>query len=193
MPLRRNAGPIELDKGSIGFFTLRIDYSARPDWDPPPPTELRVADVRDGHIQRFAFAAPSSSLNLSDDYLISVQLPAGDYVLQGITCQSLGALVDTILVIPLRVSVRLRPDEVVYWGHFELDLGKRTSAELPQPGLVGLGEAMLGMTRLPFALQFQDHFTADVALVKEKYGVPASKEVRNAVPSARAPGPSASL
>ncbi len=177
-PLRPDAPPIGLDEGSVGFFTLRVDISHASYFDFPPTAELWVekapGGIGFGKRRRFSIGDPYSSLNLSSDYLISFQLPEGDYVLKSVAFQD--ALGQAVSSIPLPFGFHLPPGEVIYFGHIDAYLGGRTSPLDERDA----GLFLLGLTRGSIAFETEDRFATDVDLAREKFGLPATAEVLNA-------------
>lgn len=192
MPLRRGAAAIDLEKGSIGFLTLRLDATHNPDYE-TEAVELDLSEVRDGvtMTRYFPIGDPYLSLNLSSDYFLSFQLPAGDYVLERLLCRDSG-LFGGFTAIPLDVPIHLPAARLAYFGHFDLDLGRWSSRLQPFPSVLQTtGDIMAVQLRAPspFAFEVQDHFDDDVALATKSYGLPASADVLNAAVPGTPAGP----
>jgi hypothetical protein len=176
--------PLRLDKparlepdATIGFFTLGLDATANPDFQPVART-LYVSRMLAGETQisRLAIARPYDGTNLRNDSLVSFQLAPGDYVIEQL------AMVEP-LWIALHIEVHLSPGETSYLGHFEVHVDQCAG---PADRDARRGEPALDRFLLApgysvvCALEVQDRFEADRRLVTDRFGVPESMQVVNA-------------
>jgi hypothetical protein len=165
----------KLEQGSIAFFTFRIDIQRLPSLEPPPAWVVEVDTVPHHFWSRrlFRIGPPHESLNLSSDYLVAFQLPAGEYLLEGVACRDIGILTQEAMSLPFKVPVHLASNQIVYLGHLTAALGVR-QGPIPDNSVL---QTLLG--RFPYALFAEDRFDTDLALAQANYGLPASITVVN--------------
>jgi hypothetical protein len=107
---------LDLTRGSVGFFTLRLDIQHMPNYEPPPAWAVLV-DVDPWHLggrSLFKVSEPYDSTNLTTDYLVSFQVPAGDYKISYVSFRHVGVLTQEYMDLPLEARIHMPPGQVVY-------------------------------------------------------------------------------
>jgi hypothetical protein len=161
-PLERDGDPVDLGKGSVAMFTLRLENELDPG-RLPTLTDIQVADNDRYHTVKLA--PPYNETDEYAEYLISFQFPPGEYWVTDLVGQRDGGpffLIHYTYGIPLRAHASLPKWSYVYLGHFDVRMADDD-----------------------VAISVQDHYDADVELAKRLYRVPAAKDVLNQTPKPR--------
>ncbi|HTO08470.1 MAG TPA: hypothetical protein VMR86_15595 [Myxococcota bacterium] len=173
---------------SVGFFTLGLDATRDPDFQ-PIVKGIYVSETRGSEkkIQALGVEAPYDSTNLRNDSLVSFALPPGDYEIEKFVATHVAFMNNQVFAIPLHVEIHLEPGEVRYFGHFEVDLGHCFAV----PNDAGRGEpkadqvierldrasVFVSIGHVGCATEIQDRYAADLWLVNGRFGLPESVKV----------------
>lgn len=155
-PLQRDGERVDLGKGSVALFTLRL-VNEDELGHLPTLTDVQVADNDRYHTVRLG--PPHVDADDQAEYLISFQFPAGEYWVTDLVGHRIGGpffVMQYTYDIPLRAYAQLPKFSFVYLGHFDVRWGEED-----------------------FSIEVTDRYADDVALAKRSYGVPAAAEVLN--------------
>jgi len=176
MAINEKTKTLDLTKESIVLMTVKTANNYKPIYQPNVQF-IRIftagnKDKKDLHLFR-ATKPYNKVAQQFNEYLISINLPAGNYELKEITGQGTDGFFNGNFVIPLYINFELKPNKLVYLGHIEATNRKRAyDYELRAGSMIPLlDQAVTGFSGGTFDVNIYDNFDRDLAVFKKEYPV----------------------
>jgi hypothetical protein len=172
MALSEKTKTLNIDQKSIAILTLKTSNEYVPSYQPnvdiiQVSTKERKPSEK---YYRFEVDDPYSEVKKQfNEYMVSMELPPGNYTLRQVFCKSGIFPVRGAFVIPVYTDFELKPNEVVYLGRIEAVNRKRTNAnELRAGPIIPLfDQAAVGASGGTFDIRIYDNFDVDLTLFKK--------------------------
>jgi hypothetical protein len=174
---------IDVSKESIALLTIKIANNYRTSYQ-PDIKYLFVWSSAGKDQEKFSFSvdekykAEKDSFN---EYLISFQLPVGEYKLREIFAQSGIFPVIGTFSVPLYSSFSIEPQKIIYLGHIDATIIERTDDALLRAGPVIplIDQAATGASGGTFVIKITDLYEKDMSLFQQQYPYLAQNHVEN--------------
>jgi hypothetical protein len=160
-------------KEAVAFFSLRIMNRHKPGFQ-PNVSHVFVWETDKEKREQYSFKVDDPYRQGKDefnDYLVSVRLPSGGYVLRQIFGSAGFFPIRGMFAAPVFKRFELSPGTIVYLGHIEATIRARKSDdELRAGSLIPLiDQAVTGLSGGTFEIQISDDYDNDLIAFGEKY------------------------
>ena len=174
---------IDVSKESIALLTVKIANTYKISYQPNIKYAFIWSDAEKDR-EKFSFSVDEKYKEMEDsfnEYLISFQLPAGEYKLRELFAQSGIFPVIGSFSVPLYSSFSIEPQKIIYLGHIEATIIERTDDELLRAGPVIplIDQAVTGASGGTFVVKISDLYEKDIELFQQKYPYLAQHKVDN--------------
>jgi len=179
MVLNEKSKGLDISSNTVALMTLKISNQYQPDqqWD----AKYVVFDKW----KIFSLNAPYKKVEKEyNEYLISVEMPPGEYELKTISGQTGESAVSGLFTIPLYLNFSLEPNKIVYLGHVEAINRKRINdKEVRSVGVNYLSPIQMaidskkGLYETTFDVSIYDRYNDDAAIFKEKYPFLSNQDI----------------
>lgn len=178
-PISSKTTTVDTSKESIAFMTLRVANQKNVSYQPDMKYAY-VSENRTGDKNKYSFKieAPTHKVDyLFNEYVISISVQPGEYVLRNLYGQSGFFPVIGSFDIPMYKKISIPANQVIYLGHIDATVVDRTSDDQLRAGSVLplIDQAVVGASGGTFKIDIQDKFDVDTAYIRDKY--PAFKAV----------------
>ncbi|MCA9409224.1 MAG: hypothetical protein KC733_11080 [Candidatus Omnitrophica bacterium] len=121
--------------------------------------------------------------DISTEYLVGVKMPAGQYKLRELTAMSSSLLSNGVFIAPVYSNFTLEPNEIVYIGHIEAIVVKRTEDEQLRAGPVIplIDQSIAGASSGTFNITISDDYENDIAKFLKEYPLLEGKDINKRV------------
>ena len=194
MALNDETSALDLGEESLVLMTVKTSNLYKPAYQ-PGIVEVHVDGETDEETQSYTFSVPSrwqsrhrpdrTVKNASMEFLVSLSLPPGKYLLRKIT--GYGGKVPIIsrglFRIPVFGHFEIGSNEVVYLGRLDATNRKREEdSELRAgPPVPVVDQALSGFGDGTFDVRIKDQYDRDVARFKERYPILNDHMIQRAV------------
>lgn len=174
-------------KEAVAFFSLRIMNRNKPGFQ-PKVSHVFVWEADKEKREKYSFKVDDPYRQGKDefnDYLVSVRLPSGGYMLREIFGFAGFFPIRGMFAAPVFERFDLSPGTIVYLGHIEATIRERKSDDELRAGpLIPLiDQAVTGLSGGTFEIQISDDYDNDVLAFSEKYpGLVATTIERSVLP-----------
>lgn len=184
LALSSNITAIDVSKESIALLTVKIANDYKPVFQP----SLKEIHVRgDGggkDREQFSFGVDEKYKEIehtANEYLISIQLPPGNYQLRELSAQTETFPMIGNFTVPVYSNFTIEPHKIIYLGHIEATVKERTDDNLLRAGTVVplIDQAATGASGGTFQVSITDLYTDDMKCFQEKYPYLAKHQVDN--------------
>jgi hypothetical protein len=170
MALDRKKGAPDTTLKSIALYTLRTVNQYKPSWQPEVKT-IAIRGEAKGDQQRFkapkAHAAPKHEYY---EYLISVDLAPGSYVLADVVGRCTVFWASGRSGFPVDARFSLAPRSVTYLGHVEMINRERKEGERRSGGVFPLiDQSVSGFSGGTFDIKLSDRSETDLPAFRQTY------------------------
>lgn len=179
MPLAKDSGAIDLKKGSIGIFSLKISNKLSPSYQPDVSTiNVIGADGKPG--KKFKSNKAVNKVDKKfNEYLLSFQLPEGEYKIEDVSGSSGIFPVTGTFSFPINVNFSLDSNSIVYIGNIEMVNRKRKDGEIWSGNLIPLlDQAVTGFSGGTFDVTVSDNYEEDLKRFKKEYPALDAYEIK---------------
>ena len=179
MALQPGMTDVSADHESIALFTLRTDNQYKPSFPPDVTvTQFLSSDDKKTTI-KFKPDKPYEAEGSARDYLISIQLSPGPYVLDAVSGMSNKIFVIGSFSFPIDKNFVLETNEIVYLGRLEMVNRERKNGDERRSGSVIplIDQSVTGYSGGTFDIKISDNFDNDVALFKQQFPFISEKEI----------------
>jgi len=174
---------IDVSKESIALLTVKVANTYSTSYQP----NIKLAFVwseAEKDRKKYSFSVDEKYRevkNSFNEYLISFQLPAGKYNLRELWGQSGFFPVIGTFSVPIYSSFSIEPQKIIYLGHIDAIIKKRTDSELLRAGplLPLIDQAVTGASGGTFVLTITDLYENDIKLFQQEYPYLAKHQVEN--------------
>ncbi len=174
---------IDVSKESIALLTVKIANNYKTSYQP----NLKYAFIwseAEKDREKISFSVDEKYREVEDsfnEYLISFQLPVGEYKLRELFAQSGIFPVIGTFSVPLYSSFSIEPQKIIYLGHIEATIIERTDDNLLRAGPVIplIDQAVTGASGGTFVVKITDLYEKDINLFQQKYPYLAQHQVEN--------------
>lgn len=182
-PLNSNMAGIDVSKESIALLTVKIANKYKTGYQPDIKSLLILTNEEQGR-KEFSFSVDekyNEVRNAYNEYLISFQLPAGDYKLYQLFARSGMFPVTGTFVVPLYSCFSIKPQTINYLGHIDATVIKRMDDNtlLAGPVIPLIDQAVIGASGGTFVITITDQYEMDIKLFEKKYPYLAKHKVEN--------------
>ncbi len=174
---------IDVSNESIALLTVKIANEYKPSYQPNIKYVFVWTDTEKDR-KKFSFSVDEKYKEVKksfNEYLISFQLPPGEYKLREMLAQSGIFPVIGTFSVPLYTSFSIEPNKITYLGHIEAIIKERTDDKLLRAGPVIplIDQAVTGASGGTFIITISDLFEDDIKLFQQKYPYLAQHQVDN--------------
>lgn len=171
---------IDLSKESIALFTLKTSNIYKPNCQPFANFVFIKNNGNDGKEERYAVGSPVKEVEKEfNQFLISIQLPAGEYELNKIEGSAMIPGNCGNFIIPINSNFAIKPNSMIYLGRIEAVNRKRENDNELRAGPMFpiINQATAGYYTGTFDIKLYNNFEEDVSLFIEKYPFINSYEI----------------
>ncbi len=171
--LSSETNSIDVSKESIALLTVKISNQYKPSYQPDVKNVFIWSNGK-GDKKKFSFSVDgklNEVKNSYNEYLISFQLPPGEYKMRAILARSGFFPVIGTFVVPIYSPFILEPNKIIYLGHIEATVKERKDDKLLRAGPVIplIDQAATGASGGTFDVTITDLFQDDIKLFQQKY------------------------
>lgn len=181
MALSPGMKTLDLTQKSFALMTIKVSNKFKPDYQ-PELSLFFVREVNSTFSKSFNLGTPHKQVTKEyNEYLVSMNLIPGKYMLEYITGSGEGFLVSGSCEIHINKNFELEPNQVVYLGHIEAVNRERKndSEKRAGPLLPLVDQQATGFYKGTFDITFSDSYDDDVAFFKMKYPVLGNYTIEN--------------
>ncbi len=177
---------VDLSKESIALLTMRVSNQYKPSYQ-PELKHIYVFNDDEANGEKFVFRLKEKYREVEDsfnEYLISFQLPPGNYNLRECFAQSNSTFFSLVMgsfIIPINSTFSIPPKQIIYLGHIDATVKERTSDSELRAGLIIplIDQAVTGASTGTFVIKVTNVFENDMKLFKTKYPYLSQYRVKN--------------
>lgn len=174
---------IDLSEESIVLLTVSASNAFNPKFQPETNLVSIKSLAQSGN--QFAIDVDKTLYdeeNVFDNFPISFQLRPGDYLISTINAFTSNYGISGHFHIPIYSTFSVQPNEVLYLGHIDATVIKRTDKKaLPAgPILPLINQAIIGATKGTFTVKITDSYKSDINFFTKRYPIIAGYPIRNA-------------
>jgi len=181
--LNQDIDSIDISQESIALLTLGVANKYKPDFK-PNAGYVFVSHNNKENGKKYSIAVEekyNETENGYNEYLISLQVPPGEYKLEKISAISGFFPVIGHYFIPIYSNFRVDSNKIIYLGHIETYVKERTNEDDLRAGPVFplIDQAATGASGGTFVTEISDNFQNDIKLFKSNYPYLAGFEIDN--------------
>lgn len=176
MALNKSDKKLDLSKNSIAIMSVKVSNENVPSCQPS------VYVISLGRLKKFndykyfkvksVFAKEKDKYN---EYLISIAMPAGQYLIKDVCGESLKLLppIDAVSLMPVYLPFELKPNEITYLGRIEGIIRKRQNDNELRAGFLMplIDQAVAGFSSGTYDITITDSYDADLQHFTQEYPV----------------------
>ena len=173
-----SATTVNTSKESIVLLSVRTENRYKPDWQ----LEVWGVAIAGGNFrsrEEYEFRVGNNSVfdltstkERPHEYLMSFQLPPGNYHLNWMRGLSRGIIITSNFEVPVNLAFDVNPREIIYLGRIEAILRERTNEQEVRAGTLMIpviDQAITGMLTGTFDVTVSDNFVQDIQSFRQKY------------------------
>jgi len=181
--LNQNVKAIDISQESIAIFTVKVANKYKPSYQPKVMYVFVWQNDKEGN-KKYSFKVDGEYRKIENEYneyIISFQLPPGKYKLRELFAQSGIFPVRGTFSIPIYSTFEIEANKIIYLGHIEAYVKKRTRDDELRAGLVIplIDQAVVGASGGTFVIEINDLFKNDIELFKIKYHYLSDYNIEN--------------
>lgn len=171
--LSSDTNTIDVSKESIALLTVKIANKYKTSYQ-PNITAVFVGSNGEKDREKYSCKVGkkyNEVKNSFNEYLISFQLPAGTYKLQGLFAIGNKFPVTGMFFVPVYSSFSIAPNKIIYLGHLEAIIKERTDDKELRAGSVMplINQSVIGASGGTFVVTITDLFEDDIKLFQKDY------------------------
>lgn len=181
--LRPDISSVDVTKESIVLLTVKIANEYKTGYQPDIKSVfISTADKNDS--KNYSFSVDEKFNEVKDsynEYLLSCQLPPGEYKIREIYARSGLFPVIGNFYAPVFSSFSLEPNKIIYLGHIDATVKERKDENslTAGPPIPLIDQAVTGASGGTFDIKITDKFENDIKLFQQKYPYIAKHNVDN--------------
>jgi len=184
MALNKKVTQLDISKESIALLTLRTSNAYRPTCQPfADRVTIRTNGKEQSESYTYDIGLPYKKVSKEfNEYLISIQIAAGDYMIDKIIGFVLPYYVNGNcgnFTVPVNASFRIQPNTIVYIGQIEATNRERKDDNELRAGLLLplIDQALAGYYTGTFDIKIYDNFEEDVVLFSKEYPLITTQKI----------------
>lgn len=172
MAISEKTQALDTTQESIAVFTLKISNQYKPEHQ-PAVYSIGLRSISKDKTVKYGFKLdePYNQVeNQFKEYILSIDLPPGNYELQVVRGFSDGPRPQGCFLVPAWADFELKPNEVVYLGRIEATNRKRQNDSEERAGPVTplIAQRVSGFYDGTFDVKIYDNYDEDVVLFRQK-------------------------
>ncbi len=172
----------------VFLMTATLKNNYKPSHTPKLLVVNVERDIVTGKADRLNFKMDKKAKMESDDphtgnnYLLRMDLEAGNYVIRGLTSQSFSFPIHGMFFAPMHSEVTADGPGIYYLGHVDATVRERQGEEFRAGAVIPLiDQAVAGASGGSFDVEISDQWVTDEQLFKSNFPALANKEVIKAI------------
>jgi hypothetical protein len=176
MALSKGDKKLDLSKNSIAIISVKVSNQNIPSYQPSVYVMSLGRPKKFNDYKYFkiksAFAKEKDKYN---EYLISIAMPAGNYLIKDVYGESSKLLppIAAVSLMPVYLPFELKPNEITYLGRIEGTIRKRQNDNEIRAGFFTplIDQAVAGFSSGTYDITITDSYDADIQHFTQEYPV----------------------
>jgi len=171
MALDEDINKLDISKESVALLTLKISNQNKKDYQP----DLERVELRSTEDMKYYAFQEMEYCNIVEnefnEYIISLQLPPGEYEFIQFYGSSRKLLIHGQFYCKFTEKFKLEQNKIVYLGHIDTIIRKKKNEDEISAGflLPLIDQAVTGFSDGTFEVNIHDNYENDIKMIKQKY------------------------